>query len=174
MIIRVPGVKPQKIDQLTSHVDILPTLLEIVGAMPPTGIDGTSMLPLLQGSKEEIRAVAFSEGGVAKHSSSNLPGAVIAPPWKLLRQMRGCNDNNNFGNRVEDNRTPICLYHEDDVNQSKNVAHENRDVVNDLLTLWKEFRNSRSSSDAQQLKLTPDFVEELRKNGYNFQTGNPQ
>ena len=51
------------------------------------------MLPLLKGGQEDIRAVAFSEGGVAAHSIDNLPGAVFAPPWKLLRQMRGCGDN---------------------------------------------------------------------------------
>ena len=174
MILKVPNLKAQKIDQLTSHVDILPTILEIVGAMPPTGIDGTSMLPLLQGSKEEIRAVAFSEGGVAAHSIENLPGAVYAPPWKLLKQMRGCGDDpRNFGNRIEDNRVPICLYHDDDVTQSTNVAADNREVVQELLALWNGFRKTRSTSTAEQLQLSPDFVEELRRNGYDFQGGAP-
>jgi len=175
MVLRVPNLPPQKIDQLTSHVDILPTLLEIVGAMPPTGIDGTSMIPLLKGGQDDIRAVAFSEGGVAAHSIDNLPGAVFAPPWKLLRQMRGCGDNSmNAGLRYEDNRVPICLYHEDDVEQKNNVALENKEVVQELLTLWKEFRKTRSKNTGEQLQLTPDFVEELRRNGYNFQSGAPK
>ena len=80
----------------------------------------------------------------------------------------------NAGLRYEDNRVPICLYHEDDVDQQNNVALENKEVVQELLTLWKEFRKTRSQSTGEQLQLTPDFVEELRRNGYNFQSGAPK
>ena len=81
----------------------------------------------------------------------------------ILRQMRGCGDSSmNTGLRYEDNRVPICLYHEDDIEQN-NVALENKEVVGSTLTLWKEFRKTRSKSTGEQLQLTPEFVEELRR-----------
>ena len=88
---------------------------------------------------------------------------------KLLRQMRGCGDNSmNAGLRYEDNRVPICLYHEDDIEQKKTMSHWKTKKLFKITTLWKEFRKTRSKSTGEQLQLTPDFVEELRRNGYNF------
>ena len=169
LIIKVPGFSAGTTNSLVSHVDIMPTILELIGAMEPSGIDGVSMLPLFEKNDTEIRSVAFSEGGVAKHSLDNLPGAVYAPPWVLLRQKRGCST---FG-RTMNKGVPVCLYNmETDPEQNINVADDNRTVVKELLTLWSEYRSARSQS-AEQLKLTPEFIEELRRNGYNFSSGTP-
>jgi arylsulfatase A-like enzyme len=92
MIMSVPGLNPSKpIKPLVSHVDILPTILELVGAVPPSGIDGTSMLPLLNGSKESIRETSLVEGSAVWPKDGIVRGAVISPPWTLLRQDLGCN-----------------------------------------------------------------------------------
>lgn len=46
---RWPGVvKPAVCDKLTAHVDILPTLSELAGAKTPGGLDGVSLVPLLE------------------------------------------------------------------------------------------------------------------------------
>jgi len=92
MLISIPGIEAGDTNAMVSQVDLLPTLLEIVGVVPPSGIDGTSMLPLLQGETEEIRGTALSEGGPGKEPGETLPGAVIAPPWVLLRQPNPCSD----------------------------------------------------------------------------------
>jgi hypothetical protein len=68
LVLKVPGLSPRgsgRSASLVSHVDVMPTLLELVGAVVPADIDGASMVPLLTGKTEQIRTVALSEGGVA-------------------------------------------------------------------------------------------------------------
>ncbi|RME23176.1 MAG: DUF229 domain-containing protein, partial [Deltaproteobacteria bacterium] len=74
LLIRVPGLagSRQPIDALVSQVDVLPTLLELVGAVPPAGIDGVSMVPLLTGRADAIRGVTLVEGGVARHDADEI------------------------------------------------------------------------------------------------------
>lgn len=47
-------------DALVSTVDILPTLVELIGATPPSEIDGRSFASVLRGESHEHRDVAFS------------------------------------------------------------------------------------------------------------------
>lgn len=50
----------RKIDALVSAVDVLPTLVELIGATPPSEIDGRSFASVLRGESLEHRDVAFS------------------------------------------------------------------------------------------------------------------
>ena len=56
-----PGIpKGQTIDAITSHLDIKETLLDLLGLQGrPT--DGTSLVPLLDGSTNKVRDTAFAE-----------------------------------------------------------------------------------------------------------------
>ncbi|MFX0059875.1 MAG: sulfatase [Candidatus Heimdallarchaeota archaeon] len=49
------------IDTLLSNIDLLPTLLELVGGEIPEDIEGKSFLPILRGEKKEIRNEIFIE-----------------------------------------------------------------------------------------------------------------
>lgn len=62
LIFRWPGViKPNSVDHenMVSAVDILPTLLDGIGEEIPSGIEGRSFLPLLQGESQEGRDRVF-------------------------------------------------------------------------------------------------------------------
>ena len=64
LIFRWPGVtSPGSVDDhhLVSSVDMLPTLLEAVGAEEPEGLDGRSFLPLLRGESQTDRDVVVTE-----------------------------------------------------------------------------------------------------------------
>lgn len=63
-MVRWPGVtKPGSIDDrhLVSGVDLLPTLLDIVGLPHPPGIDGRSFAPVLRGETQEGRDYIVAE-----------------------------------------------------------------------------------------------------------------
>ena len=52
--------KGQTIDAMTSHLDMKETLLDLLGLQGrPT--DGTSLVPLLDGSTNKVRDTAFAE-----------------------------------------------------------------------------------------------------------------
>jgi arylsulfatase A-like enzyme len=170
MIMKVPGMKgdSKPIEGLASHVDILPTILGLVGAVNPAGIDGTSLVPLMKRETDSVRRIALVEGGVAKQISKVPRGAVIALPWALIRQERGCG-----GDIMDDpprngGDPATCLFNEiEDPGQTHNYAREHMDVVKDLLGAWEAFRSARAQA-GEQLTLDPTMIEQLHKSGYNF------
>lgn len=56
VLLRWPGMgKPQKREEFVSSVDVMPTLLDVLGVANPPGMDGRSWLPLLKGEKQAGR-----------------------------------------------------------------------------------------------------------------------
>lgn len=90
LLIRVPGLPPRVVQDLVSQVDLTPTLLELVGAMPPAEADGVSLVKLLRGGPGPVRSTAFSEGGPGDMPEGVHPGQVVSPPWVLMRQTTPC------------------------------------------------------------------------------------
>lgn len=172
LTMRVPGMTGSPVSALVSQVDVLPTILDLVGAVIPAGIDGSSMVPLFQGGSAPIRTTTLVEGGVSWHTDDFPRGAVVSPPWTLLRQDRGC-DGGEPPRRPGEPAT--CLYDVSaDPGQIHNVAATHADVVAELQTRWDRFRAARSdAAAATRLKLDPAYIEALHKNGYNFTPGGP-
>lgn len=160
--IKLPGRSGGEVEALASQVDLLPTVLDLVGAAPPAGIDGASLVPVLEGQAELARHRTLVEGGVSWHDDGELRGAMISPPWALLRQDMGC------GPGAPRTQGPAsCLYDlGKDPGQENNVAAENPEVVRELMESWAAFTESRAPG--QQKELDPAFVEELRRTGYDF------
>jgi arylsulfatase A-like enzyme len=139
-------------------------VLDLVGAVSPAGIDGRSLLPVLTGSTPQVRGATVVEGGVSWRDDEHLRGALIAPPWALLRQDRGCTGG-------EPARSPgepaTCLYDlSSDPAQEHNLAQSRPEVVTALRQRWEGF--AESQAEGQQLDLDPALVEELRRTGYDF------
>lgn len=72
------------VEDLASHTDLVPTILELAGAPPGDDLDGRSLLPLLRGEALPERRPAISEvdGSIVKR-----PGqvrAVRGPRYKLI------------------------------------------------------------------------------------------
>ncbi|VGO12805.1 Arylsulfatase [Pontiella desulfatans] len=65
-------------DESVSHIDFVPTLLELAGAagLPTREIDGESLVPVLDGSTAALRSEVFCEIGYAR--------AVRSREWKYI------------------------------------------------------------------------------------------
>ena len=169
LVMRVPGLpgNPQALDPLVSHVDVLPTLLELVGAVAPAGIDGQSMVPMLTDSTAEIRSTALVEGGVSWTPRDRMRGAVISPPWALLRQPVMCT----MGT-PEPPPGPgepfKCLFNmDDDPGQNRNQARNQPAVVDKLQARWDGYRAAKQGSVVPTaVQHDPAFKDLLRKSGY--------
>jgi arylsulfatase A-like enzyme/Tfp pilus assembly protein PilF len=59
LIIDVPGVKPAKIDQFVCHVDIFPTVCDVLGIETPAHLQGLSLLPAMKGKTLPERDIYF-------------------------------------------------------------------------------------------------------------------
>lgn len=88
LIVRWPGhVKPKSLsDELVSHMDLYPTILEAAQVEPDKGrpLDGESLLPILKGNGGKKQdALFFHYPNYAWHGKNKLGSAVIEGDYKL-------------------------------------------------------------------------------------------
>ena len=142
-VIRWPGVvQPESINQTPiSNLDFFPTFSEIAGAnLPDKVLDGTSLVPLLNGNKLPKRSLFFHFPIYLQAYNQQLddgrdslfrtrPGAVIIDGnWKLHHYF-------------EDDG--LELYNlKEDVGERNNLARSNNDVAMNLLAKLKEWQSS--------------------------------
>lgn len=59
LILRAPGLKPGRVDQVAALVDVFPTACELLALPTPPGLDGVSLAAAAKGRKLAKRAVYF-------------------------------------------------------------------------------------------------------------------
>ena len=65
LFIRIPGGRERRIPGVVRHIDLAPTILDLLGLPPGSDMQGTSLIPLVNGEEETGRA-AYSESMYAK------------------------------------------------------------------------------------------------------------
>ncbi|HMA60282.1 MAG TPA: sulfatase [Halanaerobiales bacterium] len=88
LIIKGPKIfeEGKVIDSLVSHIDIYPTLCEILDINKPNWLQGKSLIPLLNSNKEEIREKIFGE--VNYHTAYEPMRTVRTQRWKYIKHFR--------------------------------------------------------------------------------------
>ncbi len=86
LIMRGPGgfEGGRVIDSLVSHVDLFPTLCDLLEIEPPSWLQGVSLLPLVTREKHEVREEVFSE--VTYHAAYEPMRCVRTRRYKLIRR----------------------------------------------------------------------------------------
>ena len=86
LIVRGPGgfTGGQVIDALVSQVDLFPTLCELTGIERPEWLQGTSLLPLIEGATDEVNDEIFAE--VTFHAAYEPQRMVRTPRWTYIRR----------------------------------------------------------------------------------------
>src|SRR5205823_1680939 len=79
LLIRAPGVSQVAIDHqhVVGNIDVMPTVLELLGVRPPEGMDGRSMAPILAGETQAGREHVFT------HMTSTVTHAIY--PSRCVR-----------------------------------------------------------------------------------------
>jgi N-sulfoglucosamine sulfohydrolase len=85
LIIRNPQahIRGEAIDSLVSHIDVFPTLCEVLGLTKPEWLQGQSFLPLMEGKTEPIRNEIFSE--VTFHAAYEPMRCIRTERYKLIK-----------------------------------------------------------------------------------------
>src|SRR5437588_10993183 len=68
------------VDSLVEEVDVMPTLLELLGVSPPAGVQGKSLVPLAKNPKARHKDAVFSEFPTIKMARTR--------EWKLVHYTR--------------------------------------------------------------------------------------
>lgn len=85
LMLRQPGAAAngQVIDGLASHVDIFPTICDLLKLPKPDWLEGTSLQPMLQNPGQEVRREVFSE--ITFHTSYEPVRCVRTRRYKYIR-----------------------------------------------------------------------------------------
>jgi arylsulfatase A-like enzyme len=89
MILRGPGgfTGGKVCDAMISHIDIFPTVCELLEIRPPSWLQGRSFLPVIRGEKAEVRDQIFAE--VNYHAAYEPERCVRTSRWKYVRRFDG-------------------------------------------------------------------------------------
>lgn len=82
--VRAPGISARRTSALASHVDVFPTLCELCGLAAPAWNEGMSLVPILDGSRQQTRQYVFTEMNF--HAVADPQRAVRTDRYKLIRR----------------------------------------------------------------------------------------
>ncbi len=129
-IVRWPGrIKPgSETEHITAFQDVMPTLMELVGAadQTPEDIDGISFVPTLTGKGKQ----AEHEYLYMEFPSYGGQQMVRMGDWKAVRK-----------NLFKDPNAPIELYNlKEDIGETTDVADQHPDIVEKIREIMKSAR----------------------------------
>jgi arylsulfatase A-like enzyme len=153
LLLRVPGITDagRVVDQQVRLIDLMPTLLELLGAPRPDGGAGISLVPLLHG-ESIVEAPALSEWGYRSLVSWR------APPWKLIYDI--------------DSGESMLFRLDDDPRELNDLSAEEPDRVARLTRAMTEALAAAIASreglavEEGNVELAAEQVEQLRALGY--------
>jgi arylsulfatase A-like enzyme/Flp pilus assembly protein TadD len=149
LIIVSPGLETRLVDHYISHIDIFPTVCDILNIKKPPFLQGASLVPALEGKKEIKRSVYFES--LHPYYSKN---------WAPLRGY--------IRNKEKYIQSPIPELYDlgADFDESKNMA-ENRKLEKyekELEKIIDRIKSPESQKAAE--KLDRESLEKLRSLGY--------
>lgn len=147
LIINVPGVSAGAYDGFSAALDVMPTVLDIMGRDIPSHVQGQSLLPAMRDSKHEsardfaISTVPFANPGdrirsvdnFAREMSASLVTTVTSGGYSLLYSM-------------DDGRSE--LYHlPSDPGQQSNIISANMTTAKELHQLMLKFMRDNNTPE---------------------------
>lgn len=156
LIFSGPNIKNNsEINNLVSHVDIFPTIAELLDLKIQTKIDGTSLLPLINGHSIDEKFVYFERDILLKKPENDVIG-IRNNAYKYFRPYNNSSENLFLFDLIND------------PNEEKNISKTELGIVNKMekhlnLIIQQQTRISQSSVDEEYSKKVED---ELKKLGY--------
>ena len=146
LLFYVPGLEPRTTTAMVSPIDLMPTLLELLGLEVPQGIQGRSFVSVLRGETEDFRdycvtSLPLSRPGAKTKIVDNVTRSIEAlqvstvttDKWTLLCGMSD---------------SPAELYDlENDPEESRNVISENRAEAERLHGKYVEFLEEAGTAE---------------------------
>jgi len=126
------GLNPAEPRAAVQSMDILPTALAAAGVGAPTGLDGGSLLPLLEGGPAPHEALFWNQGGQL---------AVRRGPWKLVINGK-LHDRRPEGGQALTGDDALWLSNlDDDPGESRNLRRQQPKLVDELATQATAWRD---------------------------------
>lgn len=153
LVIAAPGRSSGRtIDTVTRNIDLLPTVLDLVELGLPDGIQGESLLPLIDGAAGEDRFV-FSQTQIRAVKTVSC-SSFQAKGWKLIETL------------VPPGASPQLFNVADDRGEQNNLFESMATRVKEIRGLRAEYLRSLPEGPSRTVTLDEDAKEWMRKMGY--------
>lgn len=169
LFVKYPGsIKGKQINKLTQNIDILPTILDVLGLKSIKEMDGINLKPIIEGNTENTRKYCFAESGVSlfkQNKRKYFDGdkskwkMVTDGNWKLIQIPHPDGDIHELYKISED---PL---------EKNNLEDQEKEILESLkkkLELWME--NKQLDTNPEPGVYTPKeedkIKERLRRLGY--------
>jgi len=158
LVIAAPGIEAGRtIETVTRNIDLLPTLLELVGLGVPDGVQGESLVPLIDGADGEDRFV-FSQTQIRAVKTVSC-ASFQARGWKLIETL------------VPEGTPPQLFNVAADRGEQKDLFQSMATRVKEIRGLRSEYLRSLPEGTSQTVTLDDDALEWMRKMGYTSGRG---
>lgn len=150
LFIRLPHGKKKIVDAVTSHIDLEPTILDMLGIPIPSNVNGASLIPLLQG-KEKKERFSYGESLYCNlhYGWSSLEG-ITSKKYKYIQAPR-----------------PEFFDLEKDASELQNVEKQKNSLARVMKSELQEIINQYGNKNLKaQQKVDPEVEEKLRSLGY--------
>jgi len=161
LLLKHPGATEQKrVAGQVRNIDILPTILDIIGAAPPQRLSGVSLLPYIHNEAHTPELPVIAEGGGVKRlSTDEFVDRLYAVRTARYKYIKNATTNE------------LQLYNlTDDPLELNNLAHlpGSNQIIADLEAKMNETLGKpvRADFSAEQLDLDSKTLERLRALGY--------
>ncbi len=149
LLLRVPGMAgSRRVESVTQSVDLLPTLLQLLGIENERTVDGGSMLPLIHG-EERPDSFAFSEMRKRVQGRTVLSKSIVADGWKLMA--------------IESDQGEVIRLHRLAEGEDLDLAGEEEPLARELLQRIKDLTGGKVLEEEEHDEET---LERLRSLGY--------
>ncbi|MAE70648.1 MAG: hypothetical protein CME06_09285 [Gemmatimonadetes bacterium] len=173
-LLRAPGLEGKRVDALAQMIDVMPTVLEIMGISPPVGAQGRSLLPAV-GGVVEVNDFGFA-GGRFNHArkkqhpffwAETINESIRSRRWKLIREL--IHPAGKGWDRIEAAETFELYDVMDDGDEGLNVADENPRVLaelSDRLATWAAASKKSGAAEPATVEVPRAMEQEAREKGY--------
>jgi arylsulfatase A-like enzyme/Tfp pilus assembly protein PilF len=149
-LIRIPGAGASKVKDVVRLMDLMPTVLDLLGLPVPQDVQGKSLMPMMKGENDS-RRTAYSESIYAEvHYGWSPLESITTHQYKYIDAPQA-----ELYDRLSD------------PGETKNLIGEKASIAKVLKDQLNEIKSLNSRKDlAGPMKMDPDTEEKLRALGY--------
>jgi arylsulfatase A-like enzyme len=155
LMIRHPEIPARRVSRLSRQVDVLPTVLELLGIPIPGSLQGESLVAAMKGEMDpdvEDEAPVFAEGSLRAVKTVALD-SYTRGDWKLIET------------RVPEARRQLFNLRDDPRERHDRFASE-PEVAERMGAELQRFRDALPIGHSEAVQLTEEEIRELQSLGY--------
>lgn len=142
LIMQLPNVAARNVDGLTAQIDLMPTLLDLIGIKNTAKIEGKSLVPLIFGNikvNDYIFAGSyFNSNNIDPKSPDSISSVdvVRSLDWKLIRETVWDNNEGNLSKLLVSDELYDLKNDKEELNDVSGTNGNKLNSMNNLLNLW--------------------------------------